>query len=623
VSVELPRLTRPVDGKRDHVAGRGDAPIELVEYGDYECPHCRAANDGVQRIRERFGERLRYVFRHLPNPKLHPNAELAAEAAEAASAQGRIWEMHEALLAEPIPLGHETLVALAGRLGLDVERFAADLESRSFAARVREDLDDAVASGAHGTPTFYVNGRRYDGAWDEESLRETIEQPLAFRVRRLSQDFAGLPAASGAVLLASAGIALLWANSPWAASYTELWQTPLALRLGSSALVLSLAEWINQGLMAIFFLVVGLELKREVTTGQLASARKAALPVAAAAGGMLLPAALYALFNFGGPYAHGWGIPMSTDTAFALGLLALLGPRVPFSLKVFVAALAIADDVGAILVITLFYATEIAVVPLAAAGLAFAAALAMNRARVYHPLPYALVGACLWLGFLYSGIHATIAGVLLAAAIPTRSPPATSGLLNQSVAAFRSFEAPLPTRALDEGHYQATVRVLETVVGRLLSPAQRLERDLQPWSAYFVLPLLALANAGVSTRVAAGDWASPVSVGIVAGLVLGKPLGIALACVAVVKARVTALPPGVSWRWLMGAACLCGIGFTMSIFIADSAFEQDAATLALAKLSIIAASVIASALGWSLLRGSRSSEPVAQSPVEADEPTML
>ena len=613
----IPRLNRAVDGGRDHVAGSSDAPIELVEYGDYECPHCRAANRGIRRVRERFGPRLRYVFRHLPNVKLHPNAEFAAEAAEAAAAQGRFWEMHEALLVEPIPLDRAALVRLATDLGLAVERFVADLDGRVFASRVQEDLEEAVASGAHGTPTFFVNGRRYDGAWDEESLRETIEQPLGLRVRRLSQDFAGLPASGGVVLLISAALALLWANSPWSSSYGALWETPFALRLGASELVLPLREWINQGLMAFFFLVVGLEIKREITDGQLASPRKAALPIAAAVGGMLVPAGIYAFANVGGPYAHGWGVPMSTDTAFALGLLALLGPRIPFSLKVFVAALAIADDVGAILVIALFYASEIAARPLLWAAVAFVVALGLNRARVYRALPYAVVGVCVWLGVLYSGIHATIAGVLLAASIPTRSPPATTGLLNQSVAAFRSFEAPLSSRSQDESHYQATVRTLETVVDRLLSPAQRLERDLQPWSAYFVLPLLALANAGVAFPKEMQSWLSPLSGGIVFGLALGKPLGITVASLIAIRTGVAELPAGVSWRWLAGAACLCGIGFTMSIFIADAAFDDDA-TLALAKISTIIASIVAGLLGWFLLRESRSSDPVAQCRLESD-----
>lgn len=598
------RLRDRVNPDRDHVLGGDAAVVELVEYGDYECPYCRAAHAGIQRTRERLGTRLTYVFRHLPNTKLHPRAELAAEAAEAAAAQGRFWEMHDALFVEQAPLDRGLLIELAGKIGLDVERFTSDIDSHRFIDRVRGDVTSAVASGAHGTPTFFVNGRRYDGAWDDEALREAIEEPLGFRVRRFSQDFAALPASGGAMLVAGAVIAMIWANSPWAHAYAEVWETELALRLGSATVALPLREWINQGLMTIFFFVIGLEVKRELTVGELASPRRAALPIGAALGGLVVPAAVYALFNSGGPAAHGWGVPMSTDTAFALGLLALLGARVPFSLKIFVAALAIADDVGAILVIAVFYAADISLPALAIAAMLFAAVWLLNAARVYRALPYAVLGVCLWLAVLYSGIHATIAGVLLASAIPTRSPPATSGLLNQSIAAFNNLEAPLQDGPKDERHYQSVVRTLETVVERMLSPSQRLERDLQPWSSYFALPLLALANAGVPLVLRPDILINPISLGIALGLVVGKPVGILLGTWAIVRTRLGDLPGDLDWTRLTGAACLCGIGFTMSIFIADAAFE-DLETLSLVKLSVILASLTAGVLGWAVLQRHR------------------
>jgi NhaA family Na+:H+ antiporter len=492
------------------------------------------------------------------------------------------------------------LLRLARQIDLDVDRFAEDLDSHRFLSRVRDDVASAVASGAHGTPTFFVNGRRYDGAWDDEALREAIEEPLGFRIRRLSQDFAALPASGGAMLVAGALIALLWANSPFAHSYEEVWETELGLRLGSGALALPLREWINQGLMTIFFFVIGLEVKRELTVGELASLRRAALPIGGAVGGLIVPALIYAFFNAGGPAAHGWGVPMSTDTAFALGLLALLGARVPFSLKIFVAALAIADDVGAILVIAFFYTADISVPALAAAALLYAAAWTLNGARVYRALPYAAIGVCLWLAVLYSGIHATIAGVLLASAIPTRSPPATKGLLSQSIAAFSNVDAPLEGRSKDESHYQAIVRTLETVVERLLSPSQRLERDLQPWSSYLALPLLALANAGIPLATPAEALMNPVTFGIALGLLIGKPVGVVLGAWAVVKGRIGDLPGDVSWASVTGAGFLCGSGFTMSIFIADAAFE-DPTTLTYVKLSVMATSLVAALVGWAFL----------------------
>lgn len=605
------KLDQPVSPSRDHISGPHQALMQLVEYGDFECPHCRRAHAVVSKMQQRFGDEFSYTFRHLPNKKLHPNAELAAEAAEAAAAQGKFWEMHDAMYESSLTLDLAGLKTLAESIGLDMEQFSAELENHVHSARVQQDIDSAIRSNSHGTPTFYVNGRRYDGAWDTDALVEALQPRLGFRMKSLSQDFAGLPAAGGLVLLLSALVAIIWANSPWAQGYMAFWETELVVGAGAWELSHSFQEWINEGLMALFFFIVGLEVKRELTVGELASPRKAALPIAAAVGGLVVPALLYLLFNSGSPVAHGWGIPISTDTAFTLGLLALLGPRIPYSLKIFVAALAIADDVGAILVISVFYSTDLNLLSLAATVSLFVLGMALNRARVYRPLPYAVIGIGLWLAVMYTGVHATLAGVLLALVIPTRSPPTTGGLLDQTIAAFKSLEAPLHEQQADEGRYQAVVRTLETVTDRLLSPAQRLERNLQPWSTYFVLPLLALANAGIPINPGDIDLLNPLSLGIVLGLVVGKPLGIGLATWLIVRSGVAHLPEGINWRILTGAACLCGIGFTMSIFIANAAFS-DWATLQQAKLSIIIASVMAALLGWLLLREKRKTRPVPE-----------
>ena len=321
------RLSPPVDDRRDHIWGDGDAGIELVEYGDYECPHCRAAHLDLKRAKQRLGGRWKYVFRHLPNPRLHPRAELAAEAAEAAAAQGKFWEMHDALLTDARTLDRDTLLSLATQLGLDTNKFATDLDSRRFARRVQEDVESAVRGGAHGTPTFFLNGRRYDGAWDTEALREAIEEPLGFRLRRASRDFAGLPASGGALLLVGAFVALLWANSPWGASgYEGFWESPLRIAFAARGLELPLREWVNQGLMALFFFVVALEVKREVTVGQLKSARRALLPLAAAIGGLVVPVILYASLNAAGTRrarlgrADGLGHRVRARAARAVGL---------------------------------------------------------------------------------------------------------------------------------------------------------------------------------------------------------------------------------------------------------------------------------------------------------------
>jgi Na+:H+ antiporter, NhaA family len=602
------RLQPPVNAARDRISGPIDGPITLVEYGDYQCSYCRRAHAGILRLRdERLPGQLRYVFRHLPNPRLHPQAELAAEAAEAAAAQGKFWEMHDYLFAHQDALDREGLIRAAAELGLDVERFTAELDAHTHARRVHEDFVSAQQSGATSTPTFFINDLRYDGPWDEESALEAIEKPLGWKIRLLADRFAGLSASSGLLMLIMAVVALIWANSPWAASYNALWETEFAITLGRYALGLSLHHWVNDGLIVIFFFVVGLEIKRELTVGQLTDPKQAALPIAAAVGGMLVPALIYALFNTGGAHGAGWGVPIATDTAFALGLLAMLGHRVPMSLRIFVAAAAIADDVGAILVIALFYTEHISYASLGMAATMLALAFALNRARIYRTLPYAIVGLALWLAVLDSGLHPTLAGVLLAFMIPTRSAPNTSTLLGQSVAIFRSLEAPAIGERT-ESRYQSAVRALEAMVERLLSPSQRLERDLQLWSSYLVLPLFALANAGVAFSAEALDLLHPVSLGIMLGLLVGKPLGISLGAWAAVRATTASKPEDIAWRQLIGASFLCGIGFTMSFFIANVAFVEPA-ILTLAKLSVMLASVAAGAVGWIILRyGVRTTE---------------
>lgn len=355
--------------------GPANGPVTLVEFGDYQCTYCRRAHQGIRRLREQhLGDQLRYVFRHFPNTRLHPNARLAAQAAEAAASQGRFWEMHEYLFSHQVALNQDSLIYATGALSLDTHQFARELESQSVIERVQADFSSAEDSGAHSTPTFFINGRHYDGAWDDESVMEAIENPLGYKMRSLAQEFAGLSASAGLLMLVAALLALAWANSPWNASYVALWHTELAISFGNFSLPLSLHQWINDGLIVIFFFVIGLEIKRELVAGELSDPRQAVLPIAAAVGGMVFPATIYLLFNAGGDASSGWGVPMATDTAFALGLMAMLGRHVPLSLKIFVAALAIADDVGAILVLALFYTSDISLPSLGVAGVLFGAA---------------------------------------------------------------------------------------------------------------------------------------------------------------------------------------------------------------------------------------------------------
>ncbi|HEX6386791.1 MAG TPA: Na+/H+ antiporter NhaA [Anaerolineae bacterium] len=594
-----PRLVLPVS-ERDHVQGPDDAPFTLVEYGDYECPYCRLVYDDIQGLQEQLGDRLRYVYRHLPIESAHPHARLAAEAAEAAGAQGKFWEMHDALYTHD-DLNQARIYDFAEAIGLDMVRFRQELEAGVYAERVHEDFRSGIRSGANGTPTFFVNGERYDGPWDLESLLEVVERPLGVRARMLTDEFTRLAASGGIVLLIATILALFWANSPLAESYFTFWETPLAFSFGDFSLSEHLLGWVNDGLMVIFFFVVGLEIKREILSGELAEPKHAALPVAAALGGMILPAAIYTFFNWDGPGLAGWGIPMATDIAFTLGILTVLGNRVPFSLKVFFTALAIADDLGAILVIALFYTAEISWLSLGVAGLFFLALVGLNRARVRAVLPYSLLGIGLWLAFLESGVHPTIAGVLLALTIPTRSPPEMRGLLLQAVTLLDSFELPVNWQGAPDSRRQAAAQRLESIADRMQSPAQQLETGLAPWSTYVVLPIFALANAGVALGgQASPSLLSPVSMGIILGLVVGKPLGISLFAWSAVRLGLAELPGGVTWRQLFAASCLAGIGFTISLFIAGAAFA-DPALIATAKVAILVASILAALLGTLLL----------------------
>ncbi|NIM94909.1 MAG: Na+/H+ antiporter NhaA [Anaerolineales bacterium] len=596
------KLTPPVS-VQDHIKGPTEATVDFVEYGDYECPHCRQAHAIVIELQERLGDRFRYTFRNFPITSVHPHAQLAAEAAEAAAAQGKFWEMHTALFENQGALDEEHLIQYAAELGLDTERFQKDLQEHTFAERVKEDFLSGVRSGVNGTPTFFINGLRYDGVWDIESLKEEIEKPLGVQVRNLFSQFTRWQASGGILLVITTILALLLANSALSESYFSFWEMEAGIAIGNLELSESLLHWINDGLMVIYFFVVGLEIKREVTIGELASPRRAALPIMAAIGGMLMPAIIYTIFNFGTEAQNGWAIPTATDIAFTLGILLLLGSRVPLALKVFFTALAIADDLGAVIVIALFYTEEIVWISLAIGGLIFLVLLAINWLGVRRTMPYVVLGIGLWLAFLESGVHPTIAGVLLAFTIPARSKASSEAFLAQCISVLGGVE---PTNAREDeravsNRQQAAAQTLETMAERMQTPAQRLEHDLTPWATYLILPLFALANAGV---ILSGDplqtLTSPVALGIILGLFVGKPIGLSIFAWIAVRSGIAEMPTRVTWAQLISSASLAGIGFTMSLFIAGSAFNTGP-LLSAAKIGILAGSLLAGVAGTLLL----------------------
>jgi NhaA family Na+:H+ antiporter len=421
------------------------------------------------------------------------------------------------------------------------------------------------------------------------------------------QQFVQQEASSGIILLGSTILALLLAHSPLVDTYAGLLDTKIGITIGPFALSESVLHWINDGLMAIFFFVVGLEIKREVLVGELASPRAAALPIVAAIGGVVVPALIYLAFNASGSAARGWGVPMATDIAFALGCLVLLGDRVPFSLKIFLTAVAIVDDLIAVLVIALFYSSGIHLTALGL-GIGLLALLALaNLAGLRSTLVYGGLGVLVWLAFLESGVHATIAGVLIALTIPARNRIDAPTFLQKARAILAQFEQGTdhtPSMLTDELQNSAVIE-LEEVCEHVQAPLQTLEHQLQPWVALLIMPVFALANAGVRLSAEIFEPATlPVALGIGLGLVLGKPIGLLGAVWLATRARLADLPAGVGWPQMIGASALAGIGFTMSIFIATLAFV-DPATLAAGKAAILAASLIAGTLGMLLLRRGR------------------
>ena len=396
---------------------------------------------------------------------------------------------------------------------------------------------------------------------------------MAVRLKKIEltafQRFFRTETVGGLILLLFGCAALALANSPVAEAYEHLWDIPLTIGIVDHSLSLTLHQWINDGLMAVFFLLVGLEIKRELLAGELSSPKQAALPIACAIGGMIVPAAFYWIFNMTSPGAGGWGIPMATDIAFALGALALIAPRAPIGAKVFLTALAIVDDMGAVLVIALFYSSGIAWGALGGAAVMLLILVGFNAMGVRQVWPYLVGGLVLWYLVHESGIHATVAGVVLAFTIPTRTR-------------ISAVEFSREAEHANEG---------------VTAPSLRLEHALHNFSAFVVMPLFAFANAGV--RIGGPIEHAEIALGVMAGLIIGKPLGITAAALVTVKSGIAKLPDNVSWASLVGYACLAGIGFTMSLFIAMLAFD-DVAPLGAAKTGILAgvvATVILKTIG--------------------------
>ncbi|QQS31180.1 MAG: Na+/H+ antiporter NhaA [Sphingobacteriales bacterium] len=413
---------------------------------------------------------------------------------------------------------------------------------------------------------------------------------------------------SGIILFSSAFLALLLSNSPWHEEFHHLWEIEFSIRFGNFDITKNLHHWINDGLMAVFFFVVGLELKREIVAGELSSPKNAVLPIAAAIGGMFFPAVIYLLFNPEGDPHSGWGIPMATDIAFALGVLYLLGDRVPISLKIFLTALAIADDIGAVLVIALFYTSDINFLSLLTGAGFLTILLLANITGVRNTLFYAIIGiGGLWLAFLMSGVHATIAAVLAAFTIPVRVKVDEATFTEELSYLLEKFKEArpnnVPTVTDEQLHILEEIRDASK---NALTPLQRLEHALHPVVAFIILPIFALSNGGITfTREVLTQLGSPVMLGVFFGLLLGKVIGVVGTVYTITKLKLVSLPTGMKFRHVWGAGFLAAIGFTMSLFISGLAFK-DPDYIIQSKVGILSASIIASFIGYFIIRSAAS-----------------
>lgn len=588
-------LTPDLNPSRDILLTEGGGRARLVWYLDFSCKHTRRIRDVLQRSAGRFGpQNVSMAVRFLPAENDRTGAEIAARGAIAAANQGAYEDMHRALFSRPPCYTEALILSIAEVLDLDLERLKSDMWSEATDARLAEDRIVAHAAGVRDTPALFIDGRLYDGAWDETSLTEEVQKPIGVQIRIASLEFFHWAASAGLVLILATLLALITVNLGLHDAYEHLRELPIALSFGEAVFSLPLEMWVNDGLMGLFFLLVGIEIKREIVNGELSDPARAALPIIGAIGGMIAPALIYTAINWGQPTVHGWGVPMATDIAFTLGILALLGDRVPTSLKVFVSALAIADDLGAILVIALFYGHGFHMQEFAIAMANFAVMMGLNRGRIYSRTPYLILGAALWFFIHESGLHATLAGVLTAAAIPSRRSANIRGVAAQTAALF---EAEL--RDPDTPVAHGTLTRLQAAIDRLREPGFHLQNALENWSNFLILPLFAFFNTGILIVGAHFSLWEPEALGVIAGLVIGKPLGIVLLVFLSVRLGIAQMSSEISWMQLVGAGSLAGVGFTMSIFIGTASFAGD--QLASVKLAILTASLSSALIGSLIL----------------------
>lgn len=577
-------------------------PVELVAFIDYTSLISRSARGILTNAVEAHKDHIEFSYKFFPSPTRHPESEIAAKAAIAADLQGKFEAMHERLLIHEKDFCNEDVTSIASQLGLDVQKFTEDINSDRVQERLNQDLETAAAANLTVTPGMTIDGRAYTGAWDEDALSEAIKHRRSGRVETAMESFFSWGASAAFTLLIATTLALLVVNLGFQEQYEWLRDTNLGFVFGSFDFLLHMEVWINDAFMGIFFLLIGLEIKREILSGELSDIKRAAMPVIGAIGGMFVPALLYALVNVGGEGAHGWGIPMATDIAFTLGLMALLGNKVPVSLKIFISALAVSDDLGAIVVIAIFYGHGFHLDAFLFALLIIAIMAVLNYSKVYSKGPYILLGMILWYFTYESGLHATLAGVLTAALIPSRRSGNLIGVATQAATIFEqeiAYAQSHPEESI-EGIRHSSLRMIQNAIERLKEPGYYLEHELERFVNYIILPLFAFFNTGILIAGTDINLFSPVNLGVIVGLCLGKPLGIVGACWIATKLKIASISEGLTWTHMIGAGSLAGVGFTMSIVVASSAFTG--AALDSIKLSILIASALSGIVGLLLLR---------------------
>lgn len=597
-------LERLVSPNRDHILGNPKAEMTLVEYGSYTCPSCEEAHKVIINLRDRFGDNLRYVFRHKPlNNEMAYKAAILSE--YAGSSYGKFWEVHDAIMKLGSSLSKEDLNNISDTFNLDYFDEINPPTKALIDQHVQEDINDAQKSGVILTPTFFINNRRYEGPWDESSLSEALLGSLGHRFHTATVDFVRWGPSAGIMLLIMAIIAIIIVNSTAGQSFQAFWNNQVGITINNKTYSLSLLDWINDGLLCLFFLVVTLEIKREFTNGRLSSLQAAALPIMASIGGVVVPALIYLLIVPAGPLNIGWGTTISTDTAFAIAIIVMLGNKVPVELRIFLTATAIVDDLISIAVIALFYSEAVYFHFIFASIAILIIMIALNHWNFHNPIPYAALGVTLWMCLQQAGLHPTLTGVLVALIIPS-SPPANLMVLNaQALELFKAEARNGDDKLMRNSPSPQTLRILDSIHDRIESPASKLLRTVEPWSSYFILPLFALANAGVILSFTFQEKEFQLMLAIFFGLVIGKPIGICLGSWLAIKFKLSEKPAAYTWHLLLGAAVLAGMGFTMSLFIASHSFPFSN-DLSAAKIAIFVASITAGITGsWIIHRNTK------------------